>query len=45
MPETPGKEQPRRRQARGERRIAHLLDPAPTLISTTGYTPACTNAI
>ncbi|MER5943428.1 MULTISPECIES: TetR/AcrR family transcriptional regulator [unclassified Streptomyces] len=39
------KEQPRRRQARGERRIAQLLEAAATVFSTTGYTAASTNAI
>ncbi|MFJ3302492.1 TetR family transcriptional regulator [Streptomyces sp. NPDC086549] len=45
MPETPGKEQPRRRQARGERRIAQLLAAAASVFCTTGYTAASTNAI
>ncbi|MFJ3229617.1 TetR family transcriptional regulator [Streptomyces sp. NPDC086787] len=45
MPETPGKEQPRRRQARGERRIAQLLEAAATVFCATGYTAASTNAI
>ncbi|MEU8850508.1 TetR family transcriptional regulator [Streptomyces sp. NPDC048564] len=39
------KEQPRRRQARGERRIAQLLDAAAAVFTTTGYTAASTNAI
>ncbi|QOV38218.1 TetR family transcriptional regulator [Streptomyces ferrugineus] len=39
------KEQPRRRQARGERRIAQLLEAAATVFTTTGYTAASTNAI
>jgi AcrR family transcriptional regulator len=39
------KEQPRRRQARGERRIAQLLEAAASVFSTTGYTAASTNAI
>ncbi|WP_149827511.1 TetR family transcriptional regulator [Streptomyces tailanensis] len=39
------KEQPRRRQARGERRIAQLLEAAATVFSSTGYTAASTNAI
>ncbi|ULR50749.1 TetR/AcrR family transcriptional regulator [Streptomyces deccanensis] len=39
------KEQPRRRQARGERRIAQLLDAAAAVFSSTGYTAASTNAI
>jgi AcrR family transcriptional regulator len=38
-------DRPRRRQARGERRIAQLLDAAATVFSTTGYTAASTNAI
>ncbi|EFL32261.1 TetR family transcriptional regulator [Streptomyces viridochromogenes DSM 40736] len=38
-------ERPRRRQARGERRIAQLLEAAATVFSTTGYTAASTNAI
>ena len=36
---------PRRRQARGERRIAQLLDAAANVFCTTGYTAASTNAI
>jgi AcrR family transcriptional regulator len=36
---------PRRRQARGERRIAQLLDAAASVFCTTGYTAASTNAI
>ena len=39
------KEPPRRRQARGERRIAQLLEAAATVFCTTGYTAASTNAI
>ncbi|WP_406202455.1 TetR family transcriptional regulator [Streptomyces sp. NBC_01017] len=39
------KEQPRRRQARGERRIAQLLDAAAAVFTSTGYTAASTNAI
>lgn len=39
------KEQPRRRQARGERRIAQLLEAAATVFTTAGYTAASTNAI
>ncbi|WP_432191196.1 TetR/AcrR family transcriptional regulator [Streptomyces sp. bgisy027] len=39
------KEQPRRRQARGERRIAQLLEAAASVFTTTGYTAASTNAI
>ncbi|MEW2285526.1 TetR family transcriptional regulator [Streptomyces sp. NPDC047841] len=43
---TPEKEQaPRRRQARGERRIAQLLEAAAQVFCTTGYTAASTNAI
>ncbi|MET9785338.1 TetR/AcrR family transcriptional regulator [Streptomyces canus] len=45
MPDNEEKEQPRRRQARGERRIAQLLDAAATVFTTTGYTAASTNAI
>ncbi|MFJ5263754.1 TetR family transcriptional regulator [Streptomyces sp. NPDC088387] len=49
MPDTPAPEQteerPKRRQARGERRIAQLLEAAATVFSTTGYTAASTNAI
>ena len=41
----PEKEQPRRRQARGERRIAQLLAAAAHVFCTTGYTAASTNAI
>jgi len=44
-PENEAKEQPRRRQARGERRIAQLLEAAATVFTTTGYTAASTNAI
>ncbi|MGX1882610.1 TetR/AcrR family transcriptional regulator [Streptomyces sp. NPDC055287] len=36
---------PRRRQARGERRIAQLLDAAANVFVTSGYTAASTNAI
>ncbi len=36
---------PRRRQARGERRIAQLLDAAANVFCATGYTAASTNAI
>ncbi|MFG2552977.1 TetR family transcriptional regulator [Streptomyces sp. NPDC048581] len=39
------KDQPRRRQARGERRIAQLLEAAATVFTTSGYTAASTNAI
>ncbi|WP_446038484.1 TetR family transcriptional regulator [Streptomyces sp. SID1121] len=40
-----GAEKPRRRQARGERRIAQLLDAAANVFCTTGYTAASTNSI
>jgi AcrR family transcriptional regulator len=39
------KEQPRRRQARGERRVAQLLEAAASVFCVTGYTAASTNAI
>ncbi|MEV1078588.1 TetR/AcrR family transcriptional regulator [Streptomyces sp. NPDC050211] len=39
------KDQPRRRQARGERRIAQLLEAAAHVFCTTGYTAASANAI
>ncbi|MFI9763847.1 TetR family transcriptional regulator [Streptomyces sp. NPDC051963] len=39
------KAQPRRRQARGERRIAQLLEAAAAVFCTTGYTAASANAI
>ncbi|MEU5403266.1 TetR/AcrR family transcriptional regulator [Streptomyces sp. NPDC005963] len=42
---TPTAAKPRRRQARGERRIAQLLDAAATVFTTSGYTAATTNAI
>ncbi|WP_369169511.1 TetR/AcrR family transcriptional regulator [Streptomyces sp. R28] len=45
MPANQEKDQPRRRQARGERRIAQLLEAAATVFTTTGYTAASTNAI
>ncbi|MGW4437299.1 TetR/AcrR family transcriptional regulator [Streptomyces sp. NPDC004596] len=45
MSETAENEQPRRRQARGERRIAQLLQAAAQVFCTTGYTAASTNAI
>ena len=45
MPENSQKEQPRRRQARGERRITQLLEAAASVFCTTGYTAASTNAI
>jgi AcrR family transcriptional regulator len=38
-------EKPRRRQARGERRIAQLLEAAASVFCRTGYTAASTNAI
>ncbi|MET8449784.1 TetR family transcriptional regulator [Streptomyces sp. NPDC005209] len=44
-PASPGKEQPRRRQARGERRIAQLLEAAASVFCTSGYSAASTNAI
>ncbi|KKD03813.1 TetR/AcrR family transcriptional regulator [Streptomyces sp. WM6386] len=39
------KDQPRRRQARGERRIAQPLEAAASVFCTTGYTAASTHAI
>ncbi|MEW2407047.1 TetR/AcrR family transcriptional regulator [Streptomyces griseoviridis] len=45
MPDNPQSEQPRRRQARGERRVAQLLEAAANVFCTTGYTAASTNAI
>ncbi len=42
-PEAPAR--PRRRQARGERRMTQLLDAAASVFCTTGYTSASTNAI
>jgi len=45
VPDTSQTDQPRRRQARGERRIAQLLEAAATVFSTAGYTAASTNAI
>ncbi|MFI8889698.1 TetR family transcriptional regulator [Streptomyces paradoxus] len=42
---TNAEERPRRRQARGERRIVQLLDAAARVFATTGYTAASTNAI
>ncbi|MBJ6638773.1 MULTISPECIES: TetR/AcrR family transcriptional regulator [unclassified Streptomyces] len=45
MSDTSENEQPRRRQARGERRIAQLLQAAAQVFCTTGYTAASTNAI
>lgn len=44
-PQTAADERPRRRQARGERRIAQLLEAAASVFCTTGYTAASTNAI
>ncbi|MGX4692128.1 TetR family transcriptional regulator [Streptomyces sp. JNUCC 63] len=49
-PAKPGKDlaagdRPRRRQARGERRITQLLEAAASVFCTTGYTAASTNAI
>ncbi|MFJ7963517.1 TetR family transcriptional regulator [Streptomyces sp. NPDC096324] len=38
-------ERPRRRQARGERRVAQLLEAAASVFCRTGYTAASTNAI
>ncbi|MFF3398070.1 TetR family transcriptional regulator [Streptomyces sp. NPDC002659] len=43
--EHPPAAKPRRRQARGERRIAQLLDAAASVFCTSGYTAASTNAI
>jgi AcrR family transcriptional regulator len=45
VPDNQEKEQPRRRQARGERRVAQLLEAAATVFTTSGYTAASTNAI
>lgn len=45
MPANEEKDPPRRRQARGERRIAQLLEAAASVFCTTGYTAASTNAI
>jgi AcrR family transcriptional regulator len=42
---TTAEERPRRRQARGERRIVQLLEAAARVFATTGYTAASTNAI
>ncbi|WP_415950468.1 TetR/AcrR family transcriptional regulator [Streptomyces sp. KLOTTS4A1] len=41
----PAAARPRRRQARGERRAAQLLDAAAVVFSRVGYTAASTNAI
>lgn len=43
--DTAAGERPRRRQARGERRIAQLLAAAASVFCSTGYTAASTNAI
>jgi AcrR family transcriptional regulator len=43
--QTTAEARPRRRQARGERRIAQLLEAAASVFCTTGYTAASTNAI
>ncbi|MBG0855135.1 TetR family transcriptional regulator [Streptomyces spinoverrucosus] len=43
--ESTAEPRPRRRQARGERRIAQLLEAAASVFCTTGYTAASTNAI
>ncbi|MFD0315123.1 TetR/AcrR family transcriptional regulator [Streptomyces flavalbus] len=43
--ETEATDRPRRRQARGERRITQLLEAAASVFCTTGYTAASTNAI
>ncbi|MFF8278080.1 TetR/AcrR family transcriptional regulator [Streptomyces lateritius] len=45
MSEGSAEPKPRRRQARGERRIAQLLQAAANVFCTTGYTAASTNAI
>ncbi|MGW4562049.1 TetR/AcrR family transcriptional regulator [Streptomyces sp. NPDC004561] len=45
MSDTSEKEQPRRRQARGERRIAQLLEAAARVFCSTGYTATSANAI
>ncbi|MFJ1667157.1 TetR/AcrR family transcriptional regulator [Streptomyces bottropensis] len=45
MPVNQEKEQPRRRQARGERRIAQLLEAAASVFCSTGYAATSTNAI
>lgn len=42
---TPGSARPRRRQARGEARIAQLLRAAASVFCTSGYTASSTNAI
>ncbi|MFE9773062.1 TetR/AcrR family transcriptional regulator [Streptomyces sp. NPDC005931] len=43
--EQTAEERPRRRQARGERRVAQLLEAAASVFCSTGYTAASTNAI
>ncbi|MFC8952223.1 TetR/AcrR family transcriptional regulator [Streptomyces sp. NPDC057101] len=43
--DTSGEPKPRRRQARGERRIAQLLQAAANVFCANGYTAASTNAI
>lgn len=43
--ESSAEQKPRRRQARGERRIAQLLQAAANVFCTNGYTAASTNAI
>ncbi|WNI24710.1 TetR/AcrR family transcriptional regulator [Streptomyces sp. ITFR-16] len=43
--DAPAQARPRRRQARGEARIAQLLKAAANVFCTTGYTAASTNAI
>ncbi|MFI1975163.1 TetR/AcrR family transcriptional regulator [Streptomyces wedmorensis] len=43
--DTPEEPKPRRRQARGERRIAQLLSAAANVFCTNGYTATSTNAI
>ncbi|WP_159767479.1 TetR/AcrR family transcriptional regulator [Streptomyces sp. HM190] len=45
MPTHREQEQPRRRQARGERRITQLLEAAASVFASTGYAAASTNAI
>ncbi|MBD0709798.1 MULTISPECIES: TetR/AcrR family transcriptional regulator [unclassified Streptomyces] len=43
--DSPAEAKPRRRQARGERRIAQLLQAAAQVFCSSGYTAASTNAI
>lgn len=45
MPEAAKRAQPRRRQARGERRMAEILDAAAVVFAQAGYEAATTNAI